>query len=84
MPDIYTIEVPWNKYPAMKVWRVVKKVPPRPESPWKSDYAPADSKYKGYPHRADAVKEAQRLTEATGEPHVTIRAYLVPCEKEAS
>jgi len=78
MANIDTIEIPWDKFPAMKVWRVVKKAT---TDHGKFMYLPANSKYKGYPHRKDAIAEAQRLTAETKIEHVTIQAWLVAVEK---
>ena len=80
--SIDEIMIPWNKFPAMKVWRVVRKMP-TPGGRFKFEYVHAESKYRAYPHRSDAYLEAQRLTDETGEEHVTIRAWLIPCEAEA-
>ena len=78
MANIDTIEVPWPSFPPMKVWRVVRQNWTPAEG---RHYIPANSKYKGYPHRKDAIAEAQRLTTETGAKHVTIQAWLVAVEK---
>lgn len=78
MANIDIIEIPWDKFPQMKVWRVVRKNWTPAQG---NHYVPADSKYKGYPRRKDALEEAKRLTEATGKPHRTIEAWMVAVAK---